>query len=132
MERRVVVTGMGLVTPLGVGVNHVWKRLIAGQSGVKVITHFDVSDLPAKIAGQVPRGTGEGEFNVDTHIDPKEQRRMDEFIHFAMGAADEAIADAGIDLSTDEKRNRAGVMIGSGIGGLPMIEESVKILMEKG
>lgn len=132
MKRRVVVTGMGIVSPLGVGVDHVWKRLIAGESGISAITKFDTSDLPAKIAGAVPRGTNPGEFNPDNHIEPKEQKKMDEFIHFAMGAADEAIKDSGIDLSTEEKRVRAGVMIGSGIGGLPAIEETVLLMKEKG
>ncbi len=132
MTRRVVVTGMGIVSPLGVGVDHVWKRLIAGESGVRAITHFNVDDLPAKIAGQVPKGTADGEFNPDAFIEPKEQKKMDEFIHYAMGAADEAIKDANLDLSSDEKRHRAGVMIGSGIGGLPAIEEAVGILNEKG
>lgn len=132
MTRRVVVTGMGIVSPLGVGVEHVWKKLIAGESGIRAITKFDTSDLPAKVAADVPRGTGEGEFNVDAHIEPKEQKKMDEFIHFAMGAADEAIKDSGIDLSTEEKRVRAGVMIGSGIGGLPAIEETVLLMQEKG
>ena len=132
MNRRVVVTGLGLVTPLGCGVDHVWKRLIAGDSGLNVITKFDVSDLPAKVAGLVPRGTAAGEFNLDNHVEPKEQKKMDSFIHFAMGAADEAIAHSGIDLSTEEKRVRAGVMIGSGIGGLPSIEETVLLMQEKG
>lgn len=132
MNRRVVVTGMGIVSPLGVGVDHVWKRLIAGESGLSAITKIDVSDLPAKVAGAVPRGTGVGEFNVDNHVEPKEQKKMDEFIHFAMGAADEAIKDSGIDLSTEEKRVRAGVMIGSGIGGLGAIEETVLTMLEKG
>jgi 3-oxoacyl-[acyl-carrier-protein] synthase II len=132
MNRRVVVTGMGLVTPLGAGVDYVWKRLIAGDSGISQITKFDTSDLKAKIAGQVPRGTGAGEFNVDNHIEPKEQKKMDEFIHFAMGAADEAIAQSGIDLTTEEKRCRAGVMIGSGIGGLQAIEETVLMMKERG
>ncbi len=132
MTRRVVVTGMGIVSPLGVGIDHVWKRLIAAESGIKAITHFNVEDLPAKIAGQVPRGKGEGEFDADAFIEPKEQKKMDEFIHFAMGAADMAIKDSGIDLSTEEKRVRAGVLIGSGIGGLPAIEEAVATLNEKG
>ncbi len=132
MNRRVVVTGLGLVTPLGAGVDHVWKRLIAGDSGLSAITKFDTSDLKAKIAGQVPRGTGVGEFNVDNHIEPKEQKKMDEFIHFAMGAADEAIKQSGIDLSTEEKRVRAGVMIGSGIGGLQVIEETALMMKERG
>jgi 3-oxoacyl-[acyl-carrier-protein] synthase II len=132
MTRRVVVTGMGIVSPLGVGVDHVWKKLIAGESGIRPITKFDVSDLPAKVAGDVPRGTEPGQFNVDACVEPKEQKKMDEFIHFAMGAADEAIKDSGIDLSTEEKRIRAGVMIGSGIGGLPAIEETVLLMKEKG
>lgn len=132
MNRRVVVTGMGIVSPLGVGVDHVWSRLIAGESGVSAITKFETSDLAAKIAGQVPRGKGAGEFDADAHIEPKEQKKMDEFIHFAMGAADEAIAQAKLDLSTEEKRCRAGVMIGSGIGGLPEIESTVLMMNEKG
>lgn len=132
MNRRVVITGMGLVTPLGAGVDHVWKRLIAGDSGLSTITKFDTSDLKAKIAGQVPRGKGIGEFDVDRHIEPKEQKKMDEFIHFAMGAADEAIGQAGIDLSTEAKRVRAGVIIGSGIGGLQAIEETVLMMKERG
>ncbi|MBA4274875.1 MAG: beta-ketoacyl-[acyl-carrier-protein] synthase II [Alphaproteobacteria bacterium] len=132
MNRRVVVTGMGIVSPLGVGIDHVWSRLIAGESGVSAITKFETSDLAAKIAGQVPRGKGVGEFDADVHIEPKEQKKMDEFIHFAMGAADEAIAQAKLDLSTEEKRCRAGVMIGSGIGGLPEIESTVLMMNEKG
>ena len=131
-NRRVVVTGMGIVSPLGTGVDHVWKRIIAGESGLVAITTIDVSDIPAKVAGVVPRGTGANEFNPDNHIEPKEQKKMDEFIHFAMGAADEAIKDSGIDLSTEEKRCRAGVMIGSGIGGLRAIEETVLLMAEKG
>ena len=132
MNRRVVITGMGLVTPLGAGVDTTWKRLIAGESGLSVITKFDTSDLKAKIAGQVPRGKGEGEFDVDLHIEPKEQKKMGEFIHFAMGAADEAIKQSGIDLSTEEKRVRAGCMIGSGIGGLDEIEQTVLMMKERG
>ena len=132
MTRRVVVTGMGLVTPLGVGAGHVWGRLIAGESGIRPITKFDVSDLPNKIAGDVPLGDGPYDFNPDRTIEPKEQKKMDTFIHFAIAAADEAIKDAGIDFPTEEKRVRAGVMIGSGIGGLPAIEEGVLLLKEKG
>ena len=132
MKRRVVVTGMGLVTPLGVGVDHVWKRLIAGESGIQVITHIDVSDIPARVAGVVPRGTNAGEFNPDQFIEPKEQKKMDDFIHFAMGAADEAIKMSGFPLETEAQRTRAGVMIGSGIGGLPAIEETAKLMLEKG
>lgn len=132
MKRRVVITGMGLVTPLGVGVDHVWKRLIAGESGISTITKFDTSDLKARIAGQVPRGNNPGEFNPDNYIEPKEQKKMDDFIHFAIAAADEAIKMSGIDLSTEEKRCRAGAMIGSGIGGLQEIEATVLLMKEKG
>jgi 3-oxoacyl-[acyl-carrier-protein] synthase II len=132
MKRRVVVTGLGLVTPLGVGVDHSWKRLIAGESGLSAITKFDVSDLKAKVAGQVPRGDDPGEFNADHYIEPKEQKKMDDFIHFGIAAADEAIKQSGIDLSTEEKRVRAGTMIGSGIGGLQAIEETVLLMKERG
>ncbi|MBX9726266.1 MAG: beta-ketoacyl-ACP synthase II [Rickettsiales bacterium] len=132
MKRRVVVTGIGLVTPLGVGVDHSWKRLIAGESGLSAITKFDVSDIKAKVAGQVPRGDAPGEFNPDHYIEPKEQKKMDDFIHFGMAAADEAIKQSGIDLSTEEKRARAGTMIGSGIGGLQAIEETVLLMKERG
>jgi 3-oxoacyl-[acyl-carrier-protein] synthase II len=132
MTRRVVVTGMGIVSPLGVGVDFVWQNIIAGKSGIRPITKFETDDLPAKIAGDVPKGTGPGEYNPDAIIEPKEQRKMDEFIHFAIVAADEAIKDSGIDLTTEEKRIRAGVMIGSGIGGLPEIERTVTLMNEKG
>ena len=93
--RRVVVTGLGLVTPLGSGVEPTWQRLIAGQSGIKRVEKFDVSDLPCKIAGQVPRGDGsDGTFNPDEWMEPKEQRKVDDFIIFAMGAATQALNDA--------------------------------------
>ena len=94
--RRVVVTGIGIVSPLGVGVDHVWKKLIKGESGISSIQSFDVSDLPAKIAGQVPRGeTSSGRFNADDYVSPKDQKKMDDFIVMAMAAADEAVKDAG-------------------------------------
>jgi 3-oxoacyl-[acyl-carrier-protein] synthase II len=115
-----------------VGVDHVWKRLTAGESGLSAISKFDVSDIPAKVAGQVVRGKGEGEFDADKYIEPKEQKKMDEFIHFGMGAADEAIQQAGLNSLSDAQRLRAGVIIGSGIGGLPLIEETVLMMKEKG
>jgi 3-oxoacyl-[acyl-carrier-protein] synthase II len=131
--RRVVVTGLGLVTPLGVGVENVWKRLIEGQSGIRSIQSFDVSDLPAKIAGQVPRGdTASGAFNADDWVPHKEQRKMDEFIVFALGAAEQAVRDAGWKPEDPEERERTGVMIGSGIGGLPGITEGALTLHERG
>lgn len=129
--RRVVVTGIGLVTPLGAGVKHSWDALIAGKSGLRRIDHFDVSDLPCKVAGRVPR-EGEGAFDADAHISPKEQRKMDDFIQFAIAAADEALEDSGFKADTEEQQHRAGVLIGSGIGGLPLIENSAIILKEQG
>ena len=131
--RRVVITGLGLVTPLGCGVKPSWERLIAGQSGISAIQSFDVSDLPAKIGGVVPRGeTATGGFNADDWVPPKEQRKMDQFIIFALAAADQAIADAGWKPQDDESRERTGVMIGSGIGGLMAIYEGSITLKEKG
>lgn len=131
--RRVVVTGIGIVSPLGVGVDHVWKKLIKGESGISSIQSFDVSDLPAKIAGQVPRGeTSSGNFNPDDFVTPKDQKKMDDFIVMAMAAADEAVKDAGWQPKTDAERNATGVMIGSGIGGLNVIYETSLVLNEKG
>ncbi|MSO80434.1 MAG: beta-ketoacyl-[acyl-carrier-protein] synthase II [Alphaproteobacteria bacterium] len=131
--RRVVVTGLGLVTPLGVGVEHNWRRLTAGESGIRAIQSFDVSDLPAKIAGQVPRGeTAAGHFNPDDHVEPKDQRRLDPFITYAIAAADYAIADSGWQPTEEEDRERTGVLIGSGIGGLQTIYDGSSLLNEKG
>jgi 3-oxoacyl-[acyl-carrier-protein] synthase II len=131
--RRVVVTGMGMVTPLGVGVRDNWERLIAGQSGLGSIQNFDVSDLPCKIAGQIKRGDGaSGLFNPDDFVAPKEQKKMDDFILFAVAAAKEAVADAGWTPLDEESRERTGVMIGSGIGGLPAIHDGAITLAERG
>jgi len=131
--RRVVVTGLGLVTPLGVGLEHVWKRLINSESGIGAIQSFDVSDLPAKIAGQVPRGdTAAGKFNADDWVPTKDQRKMDDFIIFAIGAATQAVSDSGWTPTDEESLERTGVMIGSGIGGLPGIAETTMVLHEKG
>lgn len=131
--RRVVVTGMGLVTPLGIGLEQVWQRLLAGESGVRAIQSFDVSDLPSRIAAQVPRGDREsGLFNADDWVPQKDQRRMDEFIVYAMAAADMAVEDAGWQPDSEDERERTGVMIGSGIGGLPGITEGAITLQERG
>ena len=133
MSRRVVVTGVGMVTPLGCGVKPTWDRLIAGESGLRSIQSFDVSDLPAKIAGQAPRGeTSSGLYNADDWVEPKDQRKMDDFIIFAMCAAIQAVEDSGWKPEADEDRERTGVMIGSGIGGLQTIYETSQILIEKG
>jgi 3-oxoacyl-[acyl-carrier-protein] synthase II len=117
--RRVVVTGLGLVSPLGCGVKINWDRLTNSKSGIGAIQSFDVSDLPAKIAGQVPRGeTSSGGFNADDWVKPKDQRRMDAFIIYALAASEQALNDAEWKPEDEESRERTGVMIGSGIGGL--------------
>ncbi len=130
--RRVVVTGLGLVTPLGCGVGVSWERLIAGESGLSAITRIDVSDLPARIAGQVPFGSGSGEFNATDWIPVKDQKKMDLFIQYGMAAAQQAIEDSGWLPESDADRERTGVILGSGIGGLPGIEETSIELREKG
>lgn len=130
--RRVVVTGLGMVTPLGMGVGVNWRRLAAGENGFGRITYFDPSDMACQVAGQVPRGEGEGQFNPDAYIEPKDQKKMDNFIQFAMAAADEAIKDSGYVPATDEARDRAGVLIGAGIGGLNEIYETSLVLRDKG
>lgn len=138
--RRVVITGMGLVTPLANGREASWKKLIAGQSGLKQVDLFDTSDLACKIGGQVPWVSGRGggsaddpdSFNPEKTMSAKEQRRVDEFILYAMAAADEAIADAGWTPQEYEDRVRTGVLIGSGIGGLKAIADTAVELHEKG
>ncbi len=131
--RRVVVTGLGLVTPLACGVEATWKRLIAGESGLGAIQSFDVSDLPAKIAGQVPLGeTSEGRFNADDWVPHKDQKKMDPFIIFGLAAATQAVEDSGWKPTDEESQDRTGVMIGSGIGGLQAIYEGSITLKERG
>jgi 3-oxoacyl-[acyl-carrier-protein] synthase II len=131
--RRVVITGLGLVTPLASGVDATWAALLAGKSGARRITEFEVNDLPAQIACFVPRGDGaNGSFNADAHMEPKEQRKVDDFIIYAVAAADQALADAGWAPKTPEDRERTGVLIGSGIGGLNGIAETSITLKEKG
>ena len=131
--RRVVVTGMGVVSPLGCGADACWNRLVEGESGITAIQSFDVSDLPAKIAGQVPRGeTAEGRWNPDDWMEPREQRKVDRFIVYGVGAAAMAIEDSGWKPTDDEACERTGVMIGSGIGGLQAIEEAAILLKDRG
>ncbi len=131
--RRVVVTGMGLVTPLGIGLERNWQRLLASVSGVGAIRNFAVDDLPVKIAAQVPRGDSAlGLFDADAWVPPKEQRRMDGFIVLALAAAAQAVADAGWTPASEEECERTGVMIGSGIGGLPGITEGALTLHQRG
>ncbi len=131
--RRVVITGLGLVSPVGCGVEASWQALLAGANGARRIEEFKVDDITAQIACFIPRGSkDEGKFNPDDWMEPKEQRKVDDFIVYAMAAAEQAITDSGIDLSTAEQQERAGVLIGSGIGGLPGIAETSILLNEKG
>jgi 3-oxoacyl-[acyl-carrier-protein] synthase II len=131
--RRVVITGLGLVTPIGCGVEASWANLLAGRSGARRVEEFDVADISCQIANFIPRGaTAEGKFNPDDWMEPKEQRKVDDFIIYAVAAADQAIADAGLAFDTAEKQERAGVLIGSGIGGLSGIADTSILLKEKG
>lgn len=131
--RRVVVTGLGIVSPLGVGVDHAWSRLIAGDSGIVAIDRFDTSDLPSKVAGQLPPGPkAEGGWTADEWVEPKDQRKMDPFITYGLAAAGQALEDSGWSPDSDEDRWRTGVLIGSGIGGLPGISEGSVTLHERG
>jgi 3-oxoacyl-[acyl-carrier-protein] synthase II len=139
-KRRVVVTGLGLVTPLGCGTDHVWKRLLDGESGLAKIEHFDVSDLSSHVAGIIPRvdgrnGGGEGvpgSFDPEATLPARERKRIDEFILYGIAAADEALASSGWEPKSDEDRERAGVLIGSGIGGLQTIYDASVTLHERG
>ncbi len=131
--RRVVVTGLGMVSPLGCGVETTWNRLLNSESGARRIETFDVSDLPSKIACVVPRGDGsKGTFNPDQWMEPKDQRKVDDFIIFAMAAARQALDDANWHPSTEEDRCATGTMIGSGIGGLSGIADTALLLKERG
>ncbi|MBL8543194.1 MAG: beta-ketoacyl-ACP synthase II [Hyphomonadaceae bacterium] len=137
--RRVVITGIGLVTPLAANREATWERLIAGQSGANKIEHFKVDDLPSRIGCLVPRVDGRGggagdahAFNPDNTLSPKEQSRIDDFILYGIAAADEAVADSGYVAETDEQKNRSGVLIGSGIGGINAIANNALLLEEKG
>jgi 3-oxoacyl-[acyl-carrier-protein] synthase II len=125
MSRRVVITGIGLITPLGLDVPSTWEALLAGKSGIGPITKFDASNLPARIAGEV-RG-----FDPFQHIDRKEARKMDAFTHFAVVATHEALGDSGLQID-DANADRVGVYIGSGIGGLPLLEETHRAILERG
>lgn len=131
--RRVVITGLGLVSPLGSGYEAAWKRLTAGENAAKRIEEFDVSDLSCQVACQVPRGDGsDGSFNPNDWMEPKEQRKVDDFIIYAMGAATQALQDAGWKPTSYEDQTRTGVLIGSGIGGLQGIEKTSLLFNDKG
>jgi 3-oxoacyl-[acyl-carrier-protein] synthase II len=130
--KRVVVTGLGMVSPLACGVEATWKRLTAGEAAAARVETFEVSDLPCKIAAQIPRGGAPDAFRPDEWMEPKDQRRCDEFIVYAMSAATQALADANWAPKTYEDQIATGVLIGSGIGGLQGIAETAVTLHEKG
>jgi 3-oxoacyl-[acyl-carrier-protein] synthase II len=131
--RRVVVTGLGMVTPLACGVEETWSRLLAGRSGAGTITRFDAGHLATTYACEIPRGDGSaGTFNPDDWMEPKEQRKVDDFILYGIAAADQAVRDAGWTDPSDEEKLRTGVMIGSGIGGLQSIAETAVLIKERG
>ncbi|MEC8673477.1 MAG: beta-ketoacyl-ACP synthase II [Pseudomonadota bacterium] len=130
--RRVVVTGLGMVTPLGVGVDHNWSQIIAGKTGINRITGFDVDDLACQIAGQVPGADAPGGLDLDAFIEPREQRRMDRFIQLGVVAAQLAVEDSGWMPEDRESLNRTGVMIGSGIGGLETIVQTDQLMNDRG
>ncbi len=130
--RRVVVTGLGMVSPIACGVEATWRRLLASESGAARVENFDVSDLPCQIAAQVPRGGAPDAFNPDDWMDPKEQRRVDDFIIYGMSAATQALRDADWEPKTYEEQIETGVLIGSGIGGLGGIYDASITLHEKG
>ncbi len=129
--RRVVVTGLGLLSPFGLGYEHTWKQLLAGKSAVRRIDRFEVDDLPAKIASMVPF-EGEAAFNADDFLEPKDQRKIADFILYGIAAADRALADSGWEPKTPDEQNTTGVLIGSGIGGIEGIAENALILKERG
>ncbi|RWA73306.1 beta-ketoacyl-ACP synthase II [Mesorhizobium sp.] len=131
--RRVVVTGLGLLSPFGMGVEHSWKELLSGRSAARRITGFEVDDLACKIAHIVPRGDGtNGTFNPEAVLEPKELRKIGDFILYGIAAADEALADSGWKPETHEDQCATGVLIGSGIGGIDGIAENAMILKERG
>jgi 3-oxoacyl-[acyl-carrier-protein] synthase II len=133
--RRVVITGMGMVTPLGMGVDHNWDQITNGKSGIKAVDKFDIGDIPSKIAGIIPtceEPNNNGLFHAASYVDTKEQKKMDEFIVFGMAAAQEAIEDSGYVAETEEQQWRTGVLIGSGIGGLETIYKTSLLMEEKG
>lgn len=129
--KKVVITGMGIVSPVGTGVDYAWKNLLAGKSGVRKVTEFEVSDITSQIAGVPVYGTNPGDYNPDTVIDPREQRKMEKTIMYALVAADEAIHDAGLENYTGDK-NRVGVSVGSGVGGLSTISTTDIDIIEHG
>lgn len=132
MTRRVVITGMGILSPLGRGLNTNWNKLTKGVSGISAIRYFDTENFTAKVAGQIPVGDNEGDFQPDSVLSPKEQRHVDPFILYGLSAATDAVEDSGYKPETEEEMERAGVLIGSGIGGLQAIEAGSILVNEQG
>ena len=132
--RRVVVTGLGMLTPLGNGVDVNWKRLISGQSGIRKISGFDVSDISCKIAGQIPQKIDDPEagLDIDQWIEPRDQKRIDRFIAYGIISAMQAVEDSGWKPKNDEEKHRTGVILGSGIGGLETIAKTTEIMISRG
>ena len=131
--RRVVVTGLGMVTPLASGVEETWSRLLAGESGAGPITRFDTRDVATKYACELPFGDGSGgTFNPDDWMEPKDRRKVDDFILYGMAAATQAVKDSGWEPANEDERERTGVMIGSGIGGLSSIADTAVLIKERG
>ena len=131
--RRVVVTGLGMVTPMACGVEETWSRILDGQSGAGTISRFDASHLATTYACEIPRGDGTGgTFNPDDWLEPKDQRKVDDFILYGICAADQAVKDSGWEAVTEHDQHRTGVMIGSGIGGLSSIADTAILLKERG
>ncbi len=130
--RRVVITGMGIVSPLGAGLQHNWNSLLNAKSGISRISGFETEDLACQIAGQVPQDGREGALNLDDFIEPKEQRKLDRFIQLGIVAGIEAVEDSGWKPQDIDAQDRSGVMIGSGIGGLQTIVETTELLNERG
>jgi 3-oxoacyl-[acyl-carrier-protein] synthase II len=125
LKRRVVVTGVGLVTPCGIGIDNVWNNILSGQSGIGPITRFDITQFDTKFAGEIK------EFNPEDYIQPKEVKKMDLFIQYAVAAAQIAVNDAGLDMGREDSE-RVGVVVGTGLGGLPTLEKYHSILLERG
>jgi 3-oxoacyl-[acyl-carrier-protein] synthase II len=132
--RRVVVTGLGMLTPLGNGVDINWKRLISGQGGIRKISDFDVSDISCKIAGQIPLKIDDPEagLDIDQWIEPRDQKRIDRFIAYGIISAMQAVEDSGWKPKNDEEKHRTGVILGSGIGGLETIAKTTELMISKG
>ena len=130
--RRVVVTGLGIVSPLGRGVDFNWKNILEGKSGIRQIEGIELKDIPVKVAGQVPFGKEDNQFDPDTVMPPKDQKKVDKFILYGLAAGGDAIEDSGWKPENEEDQYRSGVMMGSGIGGLQVIYDNSIAFHENG